>query len=258
MIKKSITLAMIGIIAIGSLSQLKAQDEAAESPMWESIILTPDNTKLKILGENMRKHNQKYHSEDGPYKANVFNIASGPNIGKLVWMMGPLKYAHLDSRPAEGGHDEDWRDNVMQYVKKIQNGEYWKGDVALSNTEMLTGDASVYPILFVRYWELNLEHAHGTPRLLKLISETIKGMEKEFPWGVYYNEFRQGTKIGRHVATVGFSKKWAEYDVDLNFKKTFEKVHGEAAWDPFVRDMDMLLDDSWDEVWTYNKELSGK
>lgn len=34
---------------------IEAQDK--EYVMWESITLSPDNTKLKVLGENMRNHN---------------------------------------------------------------------------------------------------------------------------------------------------------------------------------------------------------
>ena len=35
------------------------------------------------------------------------------NSGKIVWQMGPMMFSHNDSRPSEGGHDEDWRDNVL-------------------------------------------------------------------------------------------------------------------------------------------------
>lgn len=106
---------------------LNAQEDSKDYEMMESILLTPDYTKLKVLGENMRAHNTKYHN-DGPYKASVYNISTGPNTGKLVWMMGPLKYTHLDSRPEVDGHDEDWRDNVMPYIKKNHTGEYWRMD----------------------------------------------------------------------------------------------------------------------------------
>ena len=106
---------LIVVISIGSTNELLAQDDSI-NPMWESFYITPDNTKKKELGEAMSKHNKKYHSEQGPHHAVVYNVVSGPNMGKMVWQMGPLKFAHLDSRPKSGGHDEDWRDNVMPYV----------------------------------------------------------------------------------------------------------------------------------------------
>ena len=103
--------------------------------MWEAIFLTPDNTKLKVLGENMRAHNRKYHNE-GAHKATVYNVTTGPDVGKIIWMMGPLQYKDMDTRPAAGGHDEDWRDNIMPYVKKMEHGEHWTQDVKNSNTSI--------------------------------------------------------------------------------------------------------------------------
>lgn len=82
-------------------------------------------------------------------------------------------------------------------------------------------------------------------------------MEGENPWGVYWNEFRQGD-LGRHVASVGFLKNWAEMDDDNNFKETFEKVHGKSKWQAFLDLGDRTFSNSWDEVWSYNKHMSGK
>jgi len=255
MYKTPFSLLIMLALVLGSIGITNAQEE--ESPMWETIILTPDNTKLKILGENMRKHNQKYHNE-GPYNAMVNNIVTGPNSGKMVWMMGPLKFAHLDSRPSTGGHDDDWRDNVMPYIKKATSGEYWTGDVKLSNTSSLTEDPADHPITFVRYLEVNEEHFHNFSAMLKKISETVKSMDGDNPWGIYYNQFRQGNDIGRHVASVSFYKNWAEFDEAPTFKQAYLKVHGDNSWDAFIRNMDQVLDNSWDEIWEYNKNLSGK
>lgn len=255
--KKTLVSLLTLIFVFGAFSTTYSQDDNKDYLMWETIMLSPDLTKLKVLGENLRKHNQKYHKE-GAHQASVYNITTGPHTGKLVWIMGPLKFADLDTRPAVGGHDEDWRDNIMPNLKKIEQAEYWKGDNDLSNTSMLTENPADRPVLFTRYWEINLEHGHNVERMLKQISETVKAMEGENPWGVYYNQFRQGTKIGRHIATVGFYKNWAEFDEDNSFKKTYLKTHGEDSWDAFIRDMDQVLDNSWDEVWEYNKELSGQ
>ena len=143
--KNTITTAILaGIVCLSSLATSNAQGNNQE-PLWESIMLVPDNTKLKILGENMRKHNMKYHNA-GAFKTTLYNISTGPNSGKIVWMMGPLQYSDLDTRPAAGGHDEDWRDNIMPYVKRIEQGEYWKGVVKWSNTDMLSTETVEYPI----------------------------------------------------------------------------------------------------------------
>ena len=89
------------------------------------------------------------------------------------------------------------------------------------------------------------------------MSETVKAMDGENPWGVYTNEFQQGFTIGRHIATVGFMKNWAELDDDDNFKETFIKVHGDNSWRAFLDGMADTFANTWDEIWEYNAELSG-
>ena len=255
MLKKLFLSSLVMTFILTGYAKLQAQDED-QYAMWQSVYLTPDNSKLKELGDALSKHNKKYHNE-GPYKAVVYNVVTGPNIGQLVWQMGPLNYAHLDARPSEGGHDDDWRSNVMPYVKKMKHGEYWKQDNKLSNTSMLTSGEFTYPLLHIRFYEVAKNNGHQVNHLLKQMSETVKAMEGENPWGVYWNEFRQGYSIGRHVASVSFSKNWAEFDQKNDFKETFLKVHGENSWLGFIDGIKDAFSDSWDEIWRYNKKLSG-
>lgn len=230
--------------------------ESEDYNMWQSIMFTPDNTKLKTLGTNMRKHNQTYHRED-PYNAMVYNITTGPNAGKMIWQMGSMMFKHNDGRPAADGHDDDWRDNVMPYIKKIHTIEYWSQDDEKSNVSMLAGPEVKYPILFIRYFEIEEDHGYTMNNHFKQVSETIKSLEGDNPWGLYYNDFLQGD-LGRHVATVGFYKNWAEFDEDgPSFKDAYEKLFGENSWDTFVKTRDDTFSNRWDEIWVYNKNLSG-
>ncbi|MEL4455621.1 hypothetical protein [Lutimonas vermicola] len=253
--KKVLSFLILTFLVLGPIATLHAQDEPAYA-MWESFYITPDNTKLKALGEAMSKHNKKYHKE-GPHSAVVYNVVSGPNIGKIVWQMGPLNFKHLDGRPSAGGHDEDWRDNVMPNVKKLSSGEYWKQDDDVSNTAMLQGTVGSYPILHIRFWEVADGHGYQIDHLMDQISKTVKDMDGENPWGLYDNQFRQGN-IGRHLATVMFHKNWADYDKEPKFKASFLKLHGEDSWDPFVKGMTTAFSNSWDEIWEYNANMSGQ
>ncbi|MDU8885356.1 hypothetical protein RXV94_04225 [Yeosuana sp. MJ-SS3] len=255
MIKKSISLICLVAIVFSGLFTLNAQEDSDDYTMWEDIMLTPDNTKLKVLQDNMRKHNATYH-KDGAFKAIVYNIASGPNAGNIIWEMGPMKYSHNDTRPGEGGHDADWRDNVMPYIKKIQTIEYWTADKKLNNTSMLDGDNSKYPIYFVRYYEVADGPSPGVNLFFERISKTVKALEGVNPWGVYYNQFRQGD-LGRHIATFGFYKNWAEFDKDLEWVETFNKVNGENSWQNQQDLYQANFKNTWDEIWVYNAHMSG-
>ncbi|PWK18712.1 hypothetical protein [Xanthomarina spongicola] len=254
MFKKCIASITMLVMILGISIQSEAQ-ESKDYQMWQNVMLTPDYTNLKVFGENMRKHNQTYHSE-GNFNAYVYNITTGPNAGSMIWQMGPMMYKHNDSRP-EGAHDIDWRDNVMPYVKKIHTVEYWSQDDELSNTSMVRGESVKYPILFVRMMELADDHQYLRKDFFSKVSATIKSMPGENPWGLYYNNFLQGD-LGRHIATVGFNKNWTEFDEDgPNFKEAFEKLYGKNSFQRFLDARDDLFKNTFDEIWVYNKNLSG-
>lgn len=254
MFKKCIASITMLVMILGISIQSEAQ-ESKDYQMWQNVMLTPDYTNLKVFGENMRKHNQTYHSE-GNFNAYVYNITTGPNAGSMIWQMGPMMYKHNDSRP-EGAHDIDWRDNVMPYVKKIHTIEYWSQDDELSNTSMVRGESVKYPILFVRMMELADDHQYLSKDFFSKVSATIKSMPGENPWGLYYNNFLQGD-LGRHIATVGFNKNWTEFDEDgPNFKEAFEKLYGKNSFQDFLDARDDLFKNTFDEIWVYNKNMSG-
>ena len=50
--KKVLTFLMITLFILGPVSILQGQEETSYA-MWESMYITPDNTKLKALGEAM-------------------------------------------------------------------------------------------------------------------------------------------------------------------------------------------------------------
>lgn len=226
---------------------IQAQDDSYT--MYETVTLSPDGKDPAKLQAAMKAHNTKFHN-NGAHAAAVWIVSSGPNAGKMVWAMGPLKYADLDSRPQGDAHDADWA-KVMAHITEVGTVEYWKRDDKLSN---VVGDPR--PMLYVRYWEVNNKYGFLVDGLLKQISSTVKAMDGENPWAVWDNEMRQGN-LGRHIATVSGMNNWAEMDDDPQFRKTFNEVHGEDAWIPFIRSMEIAFTNSWDEVWTLAPEMGG-
>ena len=240
------------------LSQTSFSQDDDSYAMWENIMITPDNTKLGELTKAMRAHNQKYHSE-GVYKASVFNISSGPNSNNLIWSMGPMMYRHMDARPSEGGHDEDWMNNVMPNIKKIQTIEYWSAwNPEFHNTAMLQGDEVTHPILFIRVWEVNPGQGFNLSTFFERVGKAVKALEGENPWGIYSNDFIQGIDIGRHFAGISFWKNWTEFDAGWkNFPDAYEKAN-DNSWQSHINMRDATFRNWWDEIWVYNKEMSGQ
>ena len=115
---------------------VKGQDEGYT--MFQMINLTPDNKNIGKLTENLKAHNEKFHNA-GNLTAFVWSVATGPRIGQLIWMRGPLKFADLDN-PQGKEHDDHWSKSVLPYVKKVGTLEYWKRNDKISNVE---GDPSL-------------------------------------------------------------------------------------------------------------------
>ncbi len=229
---------------------LYGQDDT-DYVMYESIMLDPDTKKMKDFMSTMKYHNEKYHNVD-PYKVNVYNILTGPNSGKVVWMMGPCKYSDLDKRP-EGEHDTDWIENVLACTNDVHTGEYWK---LKKDVSIRSENDSPSPMVYIRYQNVNKGKVNDLDGLYKKMQTVMKSLGEE--WEVYVNEFMQGDAIGRHIAQVYPMDNWAELDEDFGFKEEYIKIHGENSWEPFMEEVNSIFSDSWDEIWARVPEMSSK
>ena len=74
-----------------------------------------------------------------------------------------------------------------------------------------------------------------------------------------WNMWRRVQGKGSVYTLTSTMANWAEMDDESNnFKKTFFKVHGEDSWDGFVETWKNTFSNSWDEIWEYNANLSGR
>ncbi len=234
-----------------------AQDDDAPDVMYESILITPENDNIPALNEALTNHNRTFHNE-GAHAAHVYAINTGPNTGKLVWMMGPCTFADLDTRP-DCGHD--WEANVAPHIQKIEQGEYWQMDTELSKLPAYDPNVSPMPILVVRYHEFHrgisgvrINHWQ------KQVSETIKSMEGEnIWWGLFDNLFQQGYAAGHrpHAATISLHSKYADLENGWPFRRHFIDKFGQSAWQAFLDEGRQVQANSWEELWELMPELSG-
>jgi hypothetical protein len=231
-----------------------AQDD--QRKIYEYIMLSPVTSQLKTLQDNMRKHNQKYHSS-GPYTAYVFNIATGKDAGKIVWQMGPIQLSDLDARPSDNGHDEDWRDNIMPYVRYQTDAEYWNTDANLSLFKDMSTESVSHPLLAVRFYNVHRGKRNQVDNIFKNRSAALEGLDNAAPWGLFYNMFQQGEQ-GRHIASVRYFKNWTDYAEPRNFMESYEEVHGNGSWANLMDLMQDAFSDSWDVFFQYDAYMSGK
>ena len=235
---------------------LFAQDDKPYYQL-EMITMTPDYTKLASLSDVMEAHNKKYHPP-GTYQAAVFNITAGPNAGRIIWSMGPTTYTEMDARPSEDGHDEDWANNVMPHIKKMHQSEIWRrnADMVIDNRE--EGNVAPFNLYVIRYLTVANGQGHRISGLMEKVKKTLSNDESVNYWAVYVNQFIQGAKNGRHLAAVTGMNSWSEFDEDgMNFRNAFEKIYGEGSYNDFSREMEDVFENSWHEIWTLNKKMSG-
>jgi len=49
----------------------------------------------------------------------------------------------------------------------------------------------------------------------------------------------------------------SNHTMDRKFKDAYEKLYGDNTWDSFLDTLGDTFTNRWDEVWIYNKHMSG-
>ncbi len=237
---------------------LLTAEETKEYVQYESILITPDYKNITKLSKNMAKHNKKYHAK-GAYKARVYDVVSGNDIGKFYWVMGPSTFSHLDQRPANKAHNRDWANNIMPYVTKLEYGEYWRfmKDMQIDNYKDWEKDPLT--IWVIRYLTVNPKEADSSKieNIFTKIKATVEKQDIAKFWGVMENQLIQGNQNGRHIMGISGLKTWSELDVDWDFKKHFEELYGKDSVKEFNESFNLIFKNSWSEIQVLNKEMSG-
>jgi len=243
--KKTIYLTILALV-ITSLT-------IAQTPnvIYETIYLNPKTESLKELGEKMKAHNQSYHAEP-PYRAGVWRVLTGERSGNMLWVMGPFTFADLDNRPAEGGHDDDWIGNVLPLTHGMSNGYYWKlmPDFAYTPSENYQGK-----VMRVRTLNIKRGKMEEFWREMTLIFEVVNENKLGNSFSVFRNQANDGEK---DVALVWQYENYAYMDVDNEFRKKYEEMHGDNSWSQFQEAMREIVESSSDELLERAPNLSAE
>jgi hypothetical protein len=226
---------------------LQAQDSRSET-LFTTVYIQPEPSKAKEFREGIKSHDEKFHTQ-APHQSNVFAVHNGPRTGQLVWIRGPHTYADKDLKQSES-HDQDWMQNVTPNTKSFGPAETWRLEEDFSRTGSIQHD-----IVLVRFLDINLEDRQGYRMhgLFAQLAEAVKALEGDFSWFIYENEFSQG-KQGRHFAIATDYPDWATVGKMTSRKenimeKTFDKVHGEGAFEKFQQEWREVFVDIYDEFW---------
>lgn len=226
-----------------------AQEEKSYK-MYDFVLLKPDNKHLADLGEAMAKHNREYHSE-APYTAHIWAIQSGTYTGWWAWIMGPCTYTQLDGRPETEAHTKDWTTNVMPYISKTAQANYWKLDdeLSFSPEDSFTGK-EIWAVFDIKPFE-----GYRFKEMLKQVKKVYEEKAYTNAFEVYNARFDSKDMGGVLIASS--FKNWAFFDEDRNFKKDYEEVHGEGSWWTFMEEYKDVVVSVDDLVAEYLPALSG-
>lgn len=223
----------------------------SQNVIFESIYLNPKTENIKELGEKMKAHNQKYHAAI-PYRAGVWSVLSGERAGDLLWIMGPFTFADLDNRPGEGGHDDDWTGNVLPLTNGMHHGYYWQlmPDFVYSPSENYRGK-----IMRVRSVDLKPGKMDEYQHMLTLVMKVMNANNFKNSFSVYRNRANDGE---RDVAVVWQFDNYAALDVDNEFDKKYEEVHGDNSWNQWQEAMRDIVVSTSDELLEFAPKMSAE
>ena len=223
--------------------------DKSETHMYETIYLTPKLDAVNTLAENMANHNKKYHGE-GEHAAFVQNVVAGKRSGQLVWVMGPGTFAQLDSRPGEGGHDEDWSNNVMPYLEKMSNIEYWR-----RSDQYYVPEGYNAQKIRIRFYKVRRGDGGDFVDHYGKLVQVFREKKYNRQLSIFQNTFP--TANGRNMASVSSFQNWGELDQGLPVAEDFESIHGEGSWDKWLVRLRELTEWSDQEVRELMPAMSG-
>ena len=225
---------ILTVLAIFLIVTLQAQDQP-ETVMFETMYLTPKLDAISTLEKNMSAHNKKYHGE-GLHSAFVQTVLTGRRTGDMLWVMGPGPFASLDTRPAEGGHDEDWSNNILPYLTDLSQAEYWRRDSKqYYSPENSTADKIVF-----RYYKVKRGQRAALAEHYGKLIQVFKEKKYNRMLSIYWNSFP--SRGGRNLVSVSSFNNWADLDSGLPVGKDFNEIHGEGSWAKWLQEVTDLTD----------------
>ncbi len=224
---------------------------ATPYPVIENGMITVNPAKIAEFEAGMAAHNKKYHA-DPVYGARVYGISSGPNVGKYMWIMGPIPWSAFDARPAMEGHDADWSKNVLSYSMAEGDQTYWRFHAALSNF------ANDFEVKHLKVMMMDIAPFEDMRfmGILEKVSKVLKTKHPNATFGVYTNEM-PSTKDGRDVAFVDFFDSMGWMGQEDTFLKDYEAVHGAGSFSAFLAELRIASLGVQTELWDYRGDLSG-
>jgi hypothetical protein len=227
-----------------------AQNDSKSYRMYDVVYIKPKYDKLEELGLVMAKHNRDFHST-APYRASIWSVSGGDHTGWWAWVMGPLTFTDLDTRPGDKAHNDDWQREVMPLIDDIDEANFWRYDstVSYDANEPFSGSE-----IWTTYY-LEPYQGYRFTAMLTKVKQVYQQKSLPNSFEVYRASF--DTKDGGNVLIAFPFKNYAWFDEDRDFGALYDDVHGKGAWEKFRYEYRDVVKYAQDELTTFIPELSG-
>jgi hypothetical protein len=210
----------------------------------------PKVDKIVEFEKALAAHAQKYHTGDNHWR--VFAIQSGPDIGGYHITEGPKSWESEDARgDINPEHQMDWNKNVAIYLTDRQSGGYSVYNESLSTIAL--GEFTD---------KINIGHVYPkigqSDHVVNMIKKLKKAWEASGATIAVYAASGSGQaqftlvtryKQGLKERASGFRKP---------FKEVYESIHGEGSYAQYLKDAAEYIQDNWNELLFFRKDLSSK
>jgi hypothetical protein len=215
-----------------------AQSDAKSTPLAvESLYLMPKRGMEDKFEAAVLAHDKKFHPE-GPYVAALRKIEYGPKAGWYSWVMGPVPYGSLDTRPTkESGHDQDWNTTIDPLVE-----EYGSSGFLNYNTDLSYGLDIFKKAKHYEVWGVDLKPKQYY-RFKAMCQKLKKVYEADGKSAFLVLDNNIHGKDQPDVVLVWSFDTYSDWQKDPGPKATYEKQNGEGSWQTLLDEwMDMIND----------------
>ena len=236
--KKYIVLAVMAIcISTGIFAQ-----QSSNQLVIESMMVMPKRGMEDKFEAAALAHDKKFHPE-GNYLAGLRKIEYGPKAGWYVWVMGPVPYGSLDTRPTkESGHDQDWSATVDPTIETYGSTGFWNYNPDLSFGLDLFKKAKHYEL-----WSVTLKPKQYHS-FKELTGKLRKAYESIGNTSFLVLENNLHFKDGPDVCLIWSFNSYGDWQKDPGPKVAYEKLYGEGSWQN-------MLDDWMGMIEGYDSEI---
>lgn len=231
--------------------------------LWYIFYIESDESNRKALAKAISDKTRLFNRHNGTDQYSTYRILNGPRSGTFVRGFGPRIWADFDN-PANAIQtitpdlDKEevryWRDHVRPLVKSQGNPELWQTIHAASYYGL--GKDTVRRFVRNRFWKMKPGMYKRLEAHFAQFSDAMRAAN--IPLNRMVFRLESGGDFMTYSEAVFFDR-WADYGLMSKVFDVFDELHGEGAWDTFLKEGSQIMQNNTPvltEFWEYDEGMS--